>query len=122
VGGRDVMMYCPHVFEAGHVGAIGLTVAKPERVRIGEAIPLGGSDPVVLLGVASSSVREGELIQDIPGGESGAVIFEEFEVGRVLRGRFLGAGFRTGPSPPTHGCRISDAEFVADWGPGVRGR
>ena len=57
-----------------------------------------------------------QLVQTVPDSTAGAVVFDAFEPGRLLRGHFVDVTFSRYPRPPTYPCRISSSEFVANPG------
>jgi hypothetical protein len=108
----EVRVECGHVSEAGSGGMLVITVRHPERVRLGDPVPIGGTDSTVELSGASTSLRENAIVAVIDGTASGAIVFHELRPGQAVRGRLLGVAFQSLPDPP-FACRIADAEFEA---------
>jgi hypothetical protein len=109
------MIVCPHLASVA-VGSLVLTIRHPDRVRVGERTPLGGTDPAVSI---ESSFANSEILVGTTGAASGSLIFDELRVGEIIRGRFSDVRLTFQPTPPFE-CSITSGAFVADWGPGVR--
>jgi hypothetical protein len=108
--GEDLpLMICAQAASA--VGALRMVVAKPAAVSLGQAIPLGGDDPVVTVDLTALA---GSLLIQTVGQQAttGAVVLDQLDLGHSLSGHFVGATVQAQPDPPFP-CRFSDAEFSA---------
>jgi hypothetical protein len=117
IGGNLPELQCPDL-ASSPVGSIDLVVRHPERIQTGVPVKLDGSDPDVTIQVAFAN--SSFLVQSESGAmTSGTLLFDELRVGSVLRGTFVDVGITALPSPAFE-CRIVNAAFVADSGPGVQ--
>jgi len=119
IGSVLPQMGCGRVLDEGPGGAggvIDITVRKPDSVRIGDPIALGGMDPIVSIDMTFVGP---DLIGSLQSSEHGHVVFDEFDVGRILRLELDGVTVQARPDPP-FSCAFSQATFTADLGPGVR--
>jgi hypothetical protein len=119
LGGDLAEIYCPHLAVVS-VGSLSLVIRHAERIRVGVPVVLTGADPDVTIAAAFANsevligtTREGET--------SGTLIFDDFRIGEVLRGRLIGVRVSAQPDP-VFVCQIAQASFLADFGPGVKGR
>jgi hypothetical protein len=96
--------------QAGGPGSIRMEILRPAAIAAGQMVPLGGSDPVLTLDL--SAVASNHLIESLGAQGTGFVVFDRFELGKIIQGRFVDGAIDVKPDP-LFPCRLSGAEFAA---------
>lgn len=109
------MMVCPQTNSAP--GSLTVRILQPSAVVLGQPLPLGAG-AVASIEVAATTPMW--LVETLSPNGTGSIVLDEFSIGGVMRGHFVGAQVQVAPTP-VFPCQLSRDEFNADFGPGITG-